>query len=415
MTASHVSIREELIFLLNQATELEHSLSCSYLFTAFSLKTEADGGLPPETVAPVARWKRVFRDIAVEEMMHLAVINDLLIAVGAAPNFDRANFPHGCGYYMPDLQIELRPFSESLVRHFVAVEQPTGGTLPLVPNPDVHWRVEGDLDNEIGPDPYELASQGDIYGVILNGLREMVGRLGEDGVFIGPAPSQALRSFFEYSGWEPIRDLASAERALERVVEQGEGGTGENADSHFNRFSGVLEEFLALRELHPGFEPALPALANPFARTPPEGSGPVNLFNDELAIQVSDLFNETYGAMLQLLARFFVTTTETDAEAGALGDASIEAMIGGLQPLGELLTRLPAGTSHPGLTAGPSFVVHTLHPLPHKEAAWHLLRERFGELRDYARRISGHHGGDPALEASAASMDRIVGLLTPAD
>lgn len=357
----------------------------------------------------------MFRDIAVEEMMHLAVINDLLIAVGAAPNFDRTNFPHNCSYYMPDLQIELQRFSEPLIRHFVAVEQPSGGTLPLLVNPEVGVRVAGNRDNRIGPDPYDLDSQGDIYGLIYRGLHTLTERLGEDEVFIGPEPTAALRAFLEYSGWEPIRDLSSAERALDRVVEQGEGGTGEAEESHFHRFSSVLEEYLELRARYPGFEPALPVLANPFGRTPPEASsGPINLIDDHFAVHVSDLFNEVYGAMLQVLARFFVTTTETEAEASALGDAAIEAMVGGLHPLGELLTRLPAGPGNPGLNAGPSFVVHTLHPLPHKDAAWRLLRERYTELRDFTRELDGPDACRPVLEAVAASLDRVVEKLASA-
>src|SRR5512139_3435133 len=164
-----VSLREELIFLLNQATELEHSLCCSYLFTAFSLKSGPTSGLSPRAAEAVGRWKQTFRSIAVEEMMHLAIVNQLLVAVGSAPNFDRSNFPHSGSYYMPDLHIELEPFSEELMRHFIAVEQPTGGTMPLRLNPELVMRIEGDLENEIGPDPYKLASQGDIYGVILDG------------------------------------------------------------------------------------------------------------------------------------------------------------------------------------------------------------------------------------------------------
>lgn len=410
-----VSLREELIFILNQATELEHSLSCSYLFTAFSLKSASDPGLTPEQAEAVMRWKRVFRQIAVEEMMHLAVVNDLLVAIGAAPNFDRSNFPHNGSYYMPDLHIELQPFSEELMRHFIAVEQPTGGDLPLRLNPELVRRIEGDLDNEIGPDPYQLASQGDIYGVIQDGLVGLSARLGEDRVFIGPPPTKALQSFFEYDGWDPLRDLDSVKRALARVVEQGEGGAADSVDSHFARFSKVLEEFLALKAIDPAFDPARPVLSNPFTRTPPESFGTVNLIDDPFAIQVSDLFNEAYGAMLQLLARFFITTTETEAEATALEVASLKAMVVVLLPLGELLASLPAGDGHPGMAAGPSFVVHTVHPLPHKEAAWALLRERFLELHDYTLRLS--QGAAPqaaSLAQVAEGLRQVEDLLAAA-
>jgi hypothetical protein len=48
-----VSLREELVFILNQAAELEHSLACSYLFTAFSLKNAPDERLPEAALPQV--------------------------------------------------------------------------------------------------------------------------------------------------------------------------------------------------------------------------------------------------------------------------------------------------------------------------------------------------------------------------
>jgi len=409
---SHVvaSHRDELVFMLNQATELEHSLSCSYLFTAFSLKKTVEEGLPPEAVEAVQRWKRSIITVAVEEMFHLAVVNNLLTALGAAPNFDRPNFPHDCAWYLPDYQIELRPFNEAVLRHFIAIEQPDGSNLPAHTDPERLQRVEGDRDNKIGADPRQFDSQGDVYTVAERSLDDLVERLGEENVFVGPQPQAAFRRFFESSGWEPITDLGSTARNLAHVVEQGEGDSSGNPDSHYARFNHILDEYLAFRQAHPGFEPAHPVLENPFARTPPEASGPVNLIDDEQAIRVSDLFNEAYVSMLHLLARFFVMTDETDEEADTLSNTAIEVMAGALVPLGELLTRLPAGPSNPGRTAGPSFVVRTLHPLPYKDAAWRLLRERFGELADHTEEL--RDGGLPELDSVAKTFRGIVAQLS---
>jgi hypothetical protein len=44
-----VENREEIIFLLTEASELEHMLMLQYLFAAFSLKTDAGEGLTEET------------------------------------------------------------------------------------------------------------------------------------------------------------------------------------------------------------------------------------------------------------------------------------------------------------------------------------------------------------------------------
>lgn len=408
-----VSQREELIFLLNQATELEHSLSCSYLFTAFSLKSSVDEGISPEALEKVLAWKRAITGVAVEEMFHLAVVNHLLIAVGAAPHFDRPNFPHDCSYYLPDFQVELRAFDEEVMEHFIAVEQPDGSNLPAITAPERLQRIEGDMDNEIGADPRQFDSVGDVYTIIQTGLKNLVERLGEERVFIGPAPTAPLRNFFESSGWPVVTDLESTLRALDHVVEQGEGNAAvDNPDSHYHRFVNILEEYKGLRASDPSFEPARPVLDNPFARTPPEASGPVNLIDDEDAIRLSDLFNEAYVAMLQLLARFFVTTEETDDEANALCNAAIEAMVGCIVPLGELLSRLPAGPSNPGRNAGPSFVVRTLHALPYKDGAWLLLRERFLELEEYTDSLAKQGGVYAPLEDVRRTFGHIVEQLS---
>jgi hypothetical protein len=414
-TESRVTLREELIFLLNQATELEHSLCCSYLFTAFTLKSGIEDGLKEDTLEIVKGWKDTFIGIAIEEMFHLTLINDLLVGVGGAPNLDRPNFPHGCSYYMPELHIGLNPFSEETMHHFVAIEQPTGADEELHHNPDLRLGVHGKRINEIGPDAHVLASQGDVYELVLEGLETMIARVGEDKVFIGPPPSPALEHFLTGSGWQPMRSLAAARHNLERIVEEGEGGLVSGANSHHARFNTILFEYLRVKGRFPDFEPAFPVLDNPFARTPPEVSGPtsLNLINDDFAVQVSDIFNEVYTSMLNLLARYFVVSGETEQEAGLLMNVSMMVMGKALAPLGDMLVRLPAGSSHPGRTAGPSFVVGTLHPLPYKDSAWYLLHERFGELADYTTRLSASRPEAAALAPIGEALARVSKMLAP--
>ena len=54
-------------------------------------------------------------------------------------------------------------------------------------------------------------------------------------------------------------------------------------------------------------------------------------------------------------------------------------------PLGEVLTTLPAGASHPGQTAGPSFrFSRDINSPPHQAAAWALFSERLKELSAYS-------------------------------
>jgi hypothetical protein len=80
-----VERRKELTYLLCQAAELEHGLMCEYLYAAFSLKSTPGPGLQDDQLEAVERWRRMIFVIAGEEMLHWAVVQNLLTAVGAAP------------------------------------------------------------------------------------------------------------------------------------------------------------------------------------------------------------------------------------------------------------------------------------------------------------------------------------------
>jgi len=80
-----VERREELLWLLVQACELEHGLMCEYLFAQFTLKRGTDEGLTDEQLAKVAAWEAVIVDVTKQEMLHLALPTNLLTAVGARP------------------------------------------------------------------------------------------------------------------------------------------------------------------------------------------------------------------------------------------------------------------------------------------------------------------------------------------
>src|SRR5690349_17086819 len=99
-------------------------------------------------------------------------------------------------------------------------------------DPELGGTTSGSLDNALCPDPYSLSSQGEVYDLVLDGMRSISARIGEANLFIGPPPSAAVRKFLESNGWESIRDVATAERVLQKIVEQGEGGTGDGPDSH---------------------------------------------------------------------------------------------------------------------------------------------------------------------------------------
>jgi len=88
-----VESREELVYLLGEACEIEHGLMCEYLYAPFSLKRTLGEGLTPEQLARVQAWEATLIDVIKQEMLHLALATNILTAVGAAPHFERPNLP----------------------------------------------------------------------------------------------------------------------------------------------------------------------------------------------------------------------------------------------------------------------------------------------------------------------------------
>src|SRR5881397_234791 len=124
-----IDSREELVYLLGEACELEHGLLCEYLYAQFSLKRSVAEGVTQEQLARIQAWETTVIDVIKQEMLHLALATNILTAIGAAPHFERPNFPILCRWYPPDVQIALVPFGERALRHFMYLERPEGMAL----------------------------------------------------------------------------------------------------------------------------------------------------------------------------------------------------------------------------------------------------------------------------------------------
>ncbi|HEX6245179.1 MAG TPA: ferritin-like domain-containing protein, partial [Polyangiales bacterium] len=119
-----VPSREALIHTLYEAAELEHTLMCTYLYSAFSLRSGEDEGLSPRQAEAVARWRKSIIGIAIEEMAHLTAVWNITAALGGAPRFNRGNFPLDPGYLPAGIVVKLAPFGEAALQHFVYLERP---------------------------------------------------------------------------------------------------------------------------------------------------------------------------------------------------------------------------------------------------------------------------------------------------
>jgi Ferritin-like len=389
-----VESREELVYLLGEACELEHGLLCEYLYAQFSLKRGVDEGVTPEQLARIQAWETTLIDVIKQEMLHLALATNILTAIGAAPHFERPNFPILSRWYPPDVQIALVPFGEQALRHFIYLERPEGMALEDAPG----FAALGQMqpltvdDPQLTAGPEEWHTVGHLYRGIEAGLAHLVDRYGEAGVFIGPPKAQATTAIFEWPELTAVTDLASASRAIEIIVEQGEGARGDWLVSHFGKFVGILEDYLAVRAVDPKFDPARPVLPV-FLRQPPDVDDAV-LIDDSLTRRVADLFNAVYEVVLQLQSRYFVHHGETDAELDTLAKTVKHLMNWVMRYLGPVLTSCPVGPKYPERTAGPAFEIvrPAFFVLPHRESAWKILRERLEALGQDADQLASEPG-----------------------
>src|SRR5262249_31429141 len=119
-----VDSREQLVYLITQACELEQGVLAESLFALYSLKRDPRDGRGGKQLAQVARWGQTLSKVAIQEMQHLALATTLLPALGAVPHLHRPNFPIRCQWYPPDVQLALVPFGEAALRHFMYLERP---------------------------------------------------------------------------------------------------------------------------------------------------------------------------------------------------------------------------------------------------------------------------------------------------
>jgi CDGSH-type Zn-finger protein/truncated hemoglobin YjbI len=397
--------REALIYMLCEAAELEHGIMCEYLFAAFSLKQSADEGLTEDELAAASRWRKQVLQVASQEMLHLALVQNLLTAIGGPPHLVRPNLPQPACHYPAGVQLALLPFGEQALAHFMFLERPEGMDLKDADGLAAMGRAEPLMsEGDIVPRSQDFATVGHLYRSVEAGFAHLAEKYGAEWLFVGPPRAQAAPEHFGWPELVTVVDLASAQRAIDTILEQGEGPRGDWRNAHFGQFVNILDEYQAMREASPGFDPVRPVIVANVRE--PEGAADVPVITDPLTARVADLFNVGYEILLQLFHRYFAHTEETDAQLKSLADATIRIMVAVLQPLANVITTLPAGPGHEGKTAGPSFELfyESDYLLPHREAAWTLLAERLDTAASFCREV--------ADDCSPAVAERLAPVTT---
>ena len=334
--AAHATGVDAVRALLQQAVELEHATVPLYLYALYSLDAAKNGEIA-----------RIIRSVVIEEMLHMTLASNVLNALGGRPQIDQPAFIPTYPGPLPggvetDLTVHLRPFSMAQLQTFIDLEQPA--------SPLVFPTVAG------------VAGQvtiGEFYQEIMNRIVAL-----GDGAFV-PGPHNQIGPD-QMRDAVVVTDVASALRAIQIIVEQGEGTSSTPKEvvgaryAHYYRFmqiqkgrhlikvadTGPVEQQYAYQGPPIVFDPTgvYAVAADPTAASYPAGSQ-LRAFNDR--------FNYTYTALLRSLH-------------ATLNGAphQLDTAIGLMMSLEGLARDMMAGAPNPAVLTGPSFQYLPSDPAP---------------------------------------------------
>jgi hypothetical protein len=371
---SVIDTHEELLIALSEAAELEHSLICQYLYCAYSLKTDQErDGISIADALTFGKWREQILTVARQEMGHLGTVWNLNALIGGAAHVSRANFPQPSGrHYPPKIDFALTPFDEESLRRFIEFERPEEERL---------------LEALAPPDPLIYKRVGDLYRQI----RKAVETLPEDQLLVDTGAAQDQTSWSNNVTLKTAVTRQEALAAIDFIIVQGEGTPGSVAGSHFDQFEKLLADLKAHRAAG-GAEPARRVVPNPITakhRDAVEGT----MLRDPIAIRAVASFNLLYRCLLDGLRHYYSAGTETGDQHQQLKMACYRLMHKCLRPLGDLLTRLPAGLDDQQMRAGPSFELYGDEVLTSRPTiVWHLLKARLTAVQDELTKLAGETG-----------------------
>lgn len=108
----------EVLRLLHEACEIEHSLMIQYLYAAFSIRPQYSD------LAGTADPTRsdCLLGVAVQEMLHLGHVNRMLVRLGGQPNMARQDFPYESQIY--PFEMKLERLTRSSLAKYIYAEAP---------------------------------------------------------------------------------------------------------------------------------------------------------------------------------------------------------------------------------------------------------------------------------------------------
>ncbi len=409
-----IESRVHLLSTLAEAAELEHDLMCMYLYSVFSLKTSTAEGLTSEEMEAVNCWRKTILNVCFEEMTHLALVANLTTAVGGGAHFFRLDFPVRPGYFPADFVLELAPFNQETLQHFIFLERPEDEPVEDAEEftPENEY-TRGSPRDRLMAHGGDYSTVGQVYEAIERAVVSLSSTLGEKSLFCGSPSLQICPEDVQIKGLAVVNDKASALEVLRLIVEQGEGARTTKG-SHFEKFGRIAEEYERLLRKNPTFEPGRPAARNPVMRKPATPEGRVWV-SESPAAQYLDLANALYGLMLRFLVQVYSMENRNRAARKTLLEAGFSLMHA-LAAIAGLLTKLPASRDFPGITAGISFALERYITPSELTSEKLLLLERLDEILDEVQTLRNEAQDQPASERKtggefARSLDSVDNIL----
>jgi Ferritin-like len=333
---------------LYRGLKIEHATLPPYLIALYSLHPERNSDA-----------RHIIRVVAVEEMLHLTLVANVLNAVRGEPDLTKPGFVPRFPVVLPDGEddflVHLRPFGHQAVDTFLQIERP--GQAPAEQHRIVAQKMADDVLAAVPGEPgLKFYSIGEFYEEIIRGINYLEDRARERGetIFTGDPARQATPEYFYSGGGEiiPVTNRDTAIRALTLIAEQGEGLGGgiydaEDELAHYYRF----EQLKLQRYYQPGDQPGTPTgppltvdwqAAYPMKEDPRLSDYPED---SELRAAATE-FNEKYAGFLASLTKAY------NGQPGLLLEAVWEMF-----RIRDTMTRLIRNPipGLPGINAGPTF------------------------------------------------------------
>ena len=206
--------------------------------------------------------------VAIQEMQHLNMVSNVLLALGGTPNLISQDFPYDTDIY--PFPLNLQRLTRQSVAKYVYTEAPAGAVTPTpgVSDPflDALYAALGKLR------PNHLGS---VYGAIISLMEQVI-----------KAPPFALP------------DMTGHVRNLESIKTQGEGPHFEFFKSLFMATHSVFQNNPGVWDLPPN-DPNYPSL--PVPENPSVLQRDPSTVKDKVSFSMERLANFHYWAILQLL------------------------------------------------------------------------------------------------------------------